>query len=244
MVLATVTAALSYWVFVHWAGWLHLRDPHFIAQTLLIAIVVHELALWVMLELNRMPSLLVFGTFIGGAITLSKKGGRAESLRWSRLAAIFLAGVIGNLIAVAGYYVGGHLGWNDRLAVSRFLNLNGQLIVVNLLPIPFLDGGGFAKLLFDSVAEEQDMNYVRIIGLVIGLPILALALFRSSGWLILITFLLLGLQFFARHDDPNGSHSRLAMTVQQQRWWTVCYTGLMIIGALMYAFTSKWAVRI
>lgn len=243
LIVASVTATFTYWVFVHWAAWLHLRDPQFIARTLLIAVVAHELAHWLMLEANRLPSILVFATFVGGAITLPKKGKRKKPLHWSRLAAIFLAGVIGNLAVVAIYYVRGQLGWDDGLSVGRTLNLNGQLIIVNLLPIGFLDGGQFAKLLFNSVAEEQDMNYVRIIGLVIGVPVLLLAVIKSSNWLILITLLLLGLQFYAKHDDPNGSRNRLAMTVRQQRWWTVCYVCLMIIGVAIYACTPRWAIR-
>ncbi|MFA5107353.1 MAG: hypothetical protein WC497_03445 [Patescibacteria group bacterium] len=244
MMVATATAALSYWVFEYWARWLHLADPQFIALSLVVTVVVHELAHWALFEIQGVPSLLIFGTFIGGAITLPDKKRRIQKLSWNVLAAIYLVGVMANLTSAVVFSVAGQFGFADATKASRMMNLVGQISVVNLLPVRFLDGGGFARVLFNSVPESRDMTFVRVIGLAVGLPVLVLAIGKSSTWLILIAFLLLGLQFFAKHDDPNGSASRLAMTERQQRGWAVCYTVCMLIGVLMLAFTRKWAVRL
>jgi hypothetical protein len=122
----------------------------------------------------------------------------------------------------------------------QIITLNGVLILWNMIPWGIFDGGRFAKLFFNSISEERDQVWVFRLVSIIGIGFLLI--FMSTGQLPMMAMLLVGwgLHFQANHDDPRGSHSKLAMSASAQRNWAGVYVSLVLISLLISVTTPNW----
>lgn len=238
--IAVVTAILNWWAFYYIAVHFGSQNPWFMATSLLTAIVIHELGHWIVLEISGIRTYLIFLVILGGALPDPSLKRRHDALPWGRQAFINLAGVLGNVLMVFGAFVLRVLGYISDRELLSIANLNGSLILYNLFPLFIFDGGRFAKVLFNSVPEDKDFNYV----FAIGIPYLVAAILASiltGGYFLTGAFILLwGLQFQARNDDPNGSNHRLAMPPAETRRWAALYIALLCIGLWWMAITPSW----
>jgi Zn-dependent protease len=239
-VVAAITAALNWWVFYTVAVHFHSQDPWFMATALLVSVVVHELGHLSVLEWNGIRTYLVFLVVLGGAIPDSKQRTKFNELPWNTKAALYLAGVFGNLLVVAGGLL---LYWTGHLTEQQCLSLaylNGTLVLFNLLPITLFDGGRFAKVLFDSVPESRDHVYVFAIWFAYATVAVTVSVLAGHLYTTSIIVLLWGLHIKARNDDPTGSYNHLAMTAAQTRGWATTYLLLLAISLALTTVTESW----
>ena len=240
VLVAVITFILNWFLFWKGAEYFGFREPSFIATLIMGALLIHELGHWVMFEVNGVKAHIFFAVILGGAVPASDYIERFKRLRWSKRAAIYLAGVVGNLIMVACAAVLYGLGFLSGSHLEQVANLNGILIALNLIPFGMLDGARFVTLLFDSVSEDRDWRFAMTLGATIGIIILAVSLTSSQSWTGTNFMLYLGLVMKSKNDDPRGSFNRLAMTPLQQRWFAAVYAMLFVAGVLLSSFTPSW----
>jgi len=132
------------------------------------------------------------------------------------------------------------LGILDGSRLSKIANLNGVLVLYNLLPIGMFDGGRFVKILFDSIPEDKDGSFVLIIAAIFYVATLLLSALTNNVFLFSVPLLLWGLHHYATHDDPEGSYSSKAMTETQIGIWTFVYILLLLFGAVTMSVTQPW----
>lgn len=240
--LAVTTAFLNWLVFYKVAAYFHSKDPIFIANILILAIVLHELGHLIILESHGIKTHLIFLVVMGGAISDPKYNVKRKQLSWSTLAAVSLAGVTANVLMVIGSFV---LYWTGLLTsgqLSQIANLNGVLILYNLLPLWIFDGGHFAKFLFNSIPEDKDFGYMVRIAATVGIMAIMATILSKYDFTITFCLIFWGLHFQSHHDDPRGSYSQLAMTRKQQCNWASYYVLLISLGIVLMAATKKWMV--
>jgi Zn-dependent protease len=240
LIIAVGTAYANWWIFYEVAVYFGSQDPTFMAWALLSSIIVHELGHLVMLEVNGIRTYLFFAVILGGAMPAPSLKPKLDKLCWNSKAGIYLAGVIGNCLAVL---VAGLLSASGYLTEQQYLsvvNLNGLLILYNLVPWFIFDGGRFAKVLFDSVPEHLDGKYVRMLGIGYIMAAIAATFISGANFIIGGYIIFWGLHLQSRKDDPRGSHHALAMRPHQTRTWAMIYFLLLLIGLALIAATPHW----
>lgn len=240
--IAVVTWLVSLYVF-YWffESKLYSANPWFAASIVMISIAVHELGHQLMMERNGLRTTLFFAVILGGAVP--HKPDQLKQLSWNQQASIYLAGVIGNVLVVVAGWLLFSVGVLSGEHASQIANVNGLLIMWNLVPWAIFDGGRFAKILFNSIPEDRDLRQVLLISFVIGVSAIFGMLVVNGDVSLAFLLMFWGLHFQAHHDDPTGSSSRLAMTRSQIKMWTVVYCGLMIFAMILVAKTPFWLVK-
>lgn len=236
--IAVATAALNWLIFWKIANLFpSIKNSLFIANILIVAIIVHELGHFIVLEASGIRTHLIFAVIFGGAISSKRQ---LNQLPWSRCALMSLAGVMGNALLVISSIILYLVGILTSTQLSQIVNLNGALILWNLMPLWILDGGRFAKVIFDSLPEGRDTAYVYKIW--IPFSIVALIAGALSGHLFLINAFLIqiGLHRRADYDDPKGSTDPQAITENQVKKLTNLYLGLLTSAVVMLAITRSW----
>lgn len=238
-VIAIVTATLNWLVFCWVANYLGAKNPVFLGTALILTVIVHEVGHMIAMEANGIKSYAIFLFIMGGASPLPRYTNKVKELHWSKYAAISLAGVMGNMamVIMAGlfYLVSGI----PAHQLSQIVSLNGLLILYNMWPIWIFDGGHFAKKLFNSMPEHEDLGSALRTGIVIATlalmaTILSLRDFLTSGLVIFW-----GLHFQATHDDPNGSDDPRAMNKKQRSFWSAIYMLIICIAIIMMAVSTQ-----
>ncbi len=243
VVLALSTLAISGYAYylAAKAGWIGKNnDPIFITIVLCISILVHECGHMLMFELNGIKTRMFFAVILGGVTPVGQDVKKYIRLPWSQQAAIALAGVIGNCLVIAGSWLFYGVGVLTATEASVITNLNCSLIMFNLIPFSILDGGRFAKILFDSVPEWKDFAVVRLITTVVMITMGITMLVTGKIYSFTALLMFFGLKRQATHDNPLGSHNRRAMTTQQQNLWITIYCVLIMIGILGTALTKDY----
>lgn len=238
--LAVVTAVLNWGAFYGLARLFRVEEPFFLATILILSIVIHEIIHLIFLEAKGIKSTLIFLVVMGGAVPHRSHQHKILSLPWSTLAAIYLSGVCGNYLVILGASI---LLLFGRLTTHHFeqiVNLNALLVMYNLWPVWKLDGGHFAKLLFNSISEDRDMNYAISLGLTVGLVAITMTIISPTNFIITAWFVTWGLFFRATHDDPTGSTKHLAMTRRQQKRWAILYVSLICASIVLMGVTEPW----
>lgn len=238
--LAVVSGVVTWFVYVWGAGKFGSPDPQWVASALLLSVAVHEACHWAMMEKYGVKAHVFFLVILGGAIPDKTGIKRLDSLSWSKHSAIVLAGVIGNLALVVGAFALSVFGLMSDKHLGQFVQLNAGLILFNLLPFGILDGGQFAKLLFNSLPEARDLVYARVIaiGAMVG-SLACMISFRNFPAIIQMLFAF-GAYTGAVRDDPTGSHDRRAMDLASCRRWTAVYLGLIVISMLLTIGTADY----
>ncbi len=238
--VATVTAVLNWYAFEYLAEWLGASDPSFVATMLLVSIVVHELGHLAVLEANGIRTYLVFLVILGGAIPDPRQKERFDALSWNTKAGIYLAGVAANILVIVAYGILYGAGAVTGAELMQVANLNGSLILFNLLPFGIFDGGRFTKVLFDSVSEDRDRDFVHGMAITIGIVGIATAILTLQFYFGTIYLIFWGLRLQSKRDDPKGSYDRRAMTVEEQRTWAGAYVFLVALGITLLSTTTDW----
>jgi len=240
LVIAVITAGISLISYYYIARWLHVVDPWFTAWTLLIAIVVHEVCHLIAFESFGIKTHVFFLVILGGALPDPKYQHIFEKCSSAKKATVYLAGIGGNLIIILVSWLLFGLDVIDRETFGRIANLNGNLVLFNLLPLWTLDGGRFAGLLFDSIPESQDASYARLIGIV-AIGGLVAVMIASNKMLILPAVLMVhGLKKKSENDDPHGSSKRGAFKTGERFVWIGIWVALVLIGAALYASNPEF----
>ncbi|MCL4399668.1 M50 family metallopeptidase [Patescibacteria group bacterium] len=240
ILVAVITAILNWYAFAQIGHWLKLQDPNFFATVILATVVVHELGHLIFLEANGIKTHLIFLVIMGGAVPDASCKNKLDNLPWSKKAAIYLAGVSGNLIVVIVFAILAAAGNITITQLEGVVNISGNLILYNLLPLWIFDGGHFAKVLFNSISEDRDGYFVWAIGITFFIMTILMAILSAQVFFMTAIWLFWGLQFQAKHDDPEGSYNKLAMTKNQQRNWGIYYAFLLILGLVFMSTTRVW----
>jgi len=247
---AAIMAAANWWIYYKLAAALRSDQPEFIATILLVSILIHEIGHWIVMEYNGIKTYFVFLVIAGGVLPFKRYRERFKQLPWSNMAAVYMSGVIGNIIMVLGSVFLLRCGYLTGEEFLRILNLNGLLITYNLLPWWIFDGGHFSKLLFNSVSEDRDERYVRWMGIFVAAAFALMLMVKAQyfikniiDFILVFCLILWGLHFRATHDDPKGSRNNLAIKRSSQTAWAVCYVVCMIAGLIAFGFTPHWAMN-
>jgi len=238
--ITAVTSVFTWIVFYQIGLWYQSDAPVWKASILIASVIIHEIFHMIFMEKNGIKAHMFVLVVIGGAYPDKKDRDKMKLLPWSRRAGIVLAGVVGNVVFVAAAAFAYWAGQISQTQLSQIANLNGSLILYNMIPFWILDGGQFAKILFNSSPESQDRKYVATISMaflvVIGLLNLCTRQdFIGTTWIVFFC-----LHYQARNDDPFGSRNRLAMNETQRFQWSLLYIALLGIGATLLATTKPW----
>lgn len=238
--IAFVTAAMSYWIFYIGASFFGAANPHFIASAILATLIVHETAHLIVMEANKIPAKIIFLVILGGASPLSGNEPKLEKLPWERQVVIILAGVIGNFAIIIGSYVLSQFNYLSPGDFMKILNMNGVLILWNLIPISFFDGGKFTKLLFDSISEDRDSKFA--IGLAIGFicAVAVMTIITGNSNFFFVSFFLWNIHSRSKNDDPYGSENPKAIPRSHQKWWAALYLLMIVIAVVITFATPSW----
>lgn len=230
---------LNWYVFFKIAGAFKSSDPQFVATALVVAITFHEFCHWAVFEANGVKAFFFLAVVMGGTSPYPSDRKKAERFPWHTQAKLALAGVAGNLAIIAGSAVLYHFGAMSLTHLRMTTDLNAGLVLFNLLPLGFLDGGRFAKAFFDSVSEDLDLAYVHGIVAAVILVSLAVTMFSHESFSLPIFLLFWGLRKKATEDDPAGSFSKLAMTRKQQVFWAVTYVLLLCASIVLSSVAPR-----
>ncbi|OGL61158.1 hypothetical protein A2752_01785 [Candidatus Uhrbacteria bacterium RIFCSPHIGHO2_01_FULL_46_23] len=230
--VAIISAAISWIIYWGTARAWGTNEAALTATVLLFSIFFHELCHAVVLESSGVKTLMVFMAVGAGVMPVPQAVARYKDLHSSRMAAVTLAGVTGNLVialAATAMKSAGILNasWTDWIRLT-----NAGLIGLNLLPAGTLDGGRFARLLFDSVSEDHDYRFARLMGAVIMLAV-GLTIAFHHRFTPLAPLIIIQLYKRANDDDPWGSASKKAMTLPQQRAWATAYIALFCTATIL-----------
>jgi Zn-dependent protease len=234
-IIAIVTAILSLISYYYIAQWLHVVDPWFTAWVLLIAIMVHEMGHLIAFEAFGIKTHIFFLVILGGALPDPKYQHIFEKFSSTKKATIYFAGIAGNLAIVLVSWLLFGLDAIDRETFGRIANLNGNLVLFNLLPLWTLDGGRFAGLLFDSIPESQDTSYAKLIGIVTIGGLIAVMIASNKMLLLPAVLMIHGLKKKSETDDPHGSSRRGAFRSGERFVWIGMWIAFVLIGAALYA---------
>ncbi|PIU42610.1 MAG: hypothetical protein COS98_02040 [Parcubacteria group bacterium CG07_land_8_20_14_0_80_35_11] len=237
--IATATAVMTYFVFYYIASLFGATNPQFIAIALTVAMIVHEIMHLIAIEANGIPAQMFFLVIIGGAMPLLGQESKYKKLSWERQAIIALAGVTGNFIVILSAFLlsqSNYLAFNDFL---RILNLNGVLILWNLFPLWIWDGGRFAKLLFNSISEDEDTKYKYAMLVCFVAVVITLIIYGKLSFIHLWMFSW-GLHWQASHDDPEGTYDPKSMLDSHHKWWAALYLLMICAGAIIAGITPNW----
>lgn len=255
--IAVGTAVLNYFVFYWVAEILGSKNPGFIALMLISAVIVHEVFHFIAFKLNCIPAKMYFLIVAGGTSEFRNYKENFKNLAWERKSVIVLAGVFGNFLVIGVSYFlfqGNYIALNEFLAI---LNLNGVLILYNLIPLWPFDGGYFSSMLFDSITKKRNANYkFTLLGTFVGVSIVALEI---TNKLEIISFILIpltlsirahlktnfclkpfDLHIWSRKHDSMEAEDFRAIPVVHQKWWAAFYLILILIGAVIVANTASW----
>jgi len=241
LMITVVTAALNWAAFWWLADYFGSQNPVFIATNILLALLVHEMGHMYVMEKAGIRSHMIFLVILGGVGPWKEDREKFDELNWSTQCYLSLAGVMGNILIVG---VSAVLYGSGTLDVEKFLsiaNLNGLLIMFNLLPWWKFDGGRFTRTFFNSVPEHLDRVYstaftlVVVAGLVMVMFSVGGRLFLFESWLFL-----LGIQRRAVDDDPSGSLDHRAMKSWEEMYWGVVYIVLFVMGMVIAMVTPNW----
>jgi Zn-dependent protease len=238
-ILITLASGFVSWLVYHaFAVHMGSNDPVFLATFVLLAVAFHEAGHMILMELAGAKCVMFFAVIVGGVTPWS--GINVEKIPWSKRADISLAGCYGNLACIAFSLLLLLFGVINPEQMSRITNLNGSLILFNLLPFGMLDGGQFARIFFDSSPEHKDDIYYRAMAGATMLAVLAMWIVTNQAYFITVGLLTWGLKRRAECDDPQGCYHPLAIPQNELRLWAIIYTLLICIGIGLLCTTHPW----
>jgi len=193
-------------------------------------------------ELGHMAAFAVYGVtchliaipFLGaGAIPTDQKAFAGFSD--FRKSVAVLAGPVVNLVLMfAGFAIAG----SDRPLGLTIAGINASLAAFNLLPISITDGGRFAKALFASLNEENDLK-VALTASVLAL-IMALSLGLAGKFVYFPILLAIFFQRGAKQDNPRETYAPGAMNLKTATVMLAVYTVTLVPAYLATIFLPNW----
>lgn len=153
--LATITGVLNWLLFRLFFQHYYPGQGEVLATILIASIFLHEIGHMIVLEKNGIRTYILFLVILGGTITYKQDRDKEKNLPWATGAAVSLAGVMANFLLIILSLVGESTGLLTGSIASKIINLNGILILYNLLPFFIFDGGHFSKYLFNSTPEKR-----------------------------------------------------------------------------------------
>jgi len=236
LVIAIVTGAFTWWVYVKFARYMGFQRPEFLASILLGSVFLHELGHLLSFERHGIPCAMSFVVIAGGTSPLDIKA--VERLPDTHKAEAYIAGMFGNIVAVAiaaMVYMGGLCSAVD---VERVANLNASLIVFNLIPLAIFDGSRFVKVLFRNIAPRKETLLFELTSVPVAVAMLALLIYKGHATPAL-PLVLWGLHRRS-HEENHDDGAARAMTLEQRIWWAVLFTILVVGSAVVYSTTNDW----
>ena len=234
------TAIITYLIFYGAAVFLGESDPHFIAAALLTTVITHEACHLIACETNHVPAQMFFLAILGGTLPLCGHEDKLENLSWERKSIIVLAGCIGNFICMFGAFCLMLANYLTYSAFQEIVVMNSGLIIWNLIPIWFFDGGRFTEMFFDSLPRKTIRKYA--IMLSVGFMAITdisffISDFNTISLLMTSLFFALGIRNRAKQRNPFGSWSGKAIPESHLKWWATIFFTLIALGAILYALS-------
>ncbi|RJQ13439.1 hypothetical protein C4553_03595 [Candidatus Parcubacteria bacterium] len=215
-------------------------NPGFMATTITLAIGIHELFHLLAFESVGMKSYALVHPLGGITVPFKTEIQKIYQVHWSRYSGIALVGLIGNALIVCASTILNQSGLLTNEELSKIVNFNGALMLFCLLPLWETDGHLFAKALFDSIPEHQDMPVAHALT-VVAVAIFGIAVFASAQTFAVPGLLVVyGLRKNAHEDEHLGSKHRLAMTTKQRWFWTAVYFLLLSLAVFFICISQPW----
>jgi Zn-dependent protease len=217
------------------------ENASFAAAVLFVILLVHEMGHWLAMARHRMYCLMVFTPLIGGVIFSKKIEAQVEELPWYEQMHIFLAGVYGQFVFVG---ISCALTLLQQFTVSEFqiiLLLNGWIILINLIPLGFLDGGRFIRKLLQSTPRVARKEFVIRLGIfVFGFGGVVNFIFKTGFFfLLLVYFWSLMLTEFKLRKERASEYDWRALDYQQRRKSYLLYIGCLTIAFVLFGFSKS-----
>lgn len=240
LALFVVTGIISWLAYIGIATWLEITDPQFIGTAVISSVLVHEIGHWMFMEYYGIRAHIFFAIIFGGAVPEDTE--KYDDLPWIKKSTILLAGPGGNVVVVVVGVLLYLIEVIDGDQLGRLVNINGGLISLNLIPFGILDGGRFAKLLFDSVPERYDDRYLATITIVSTLMIIVSGYVTGNYYLPTAAMIFIGANKLSKNDDQFGSYDSRAMSLGQCRGAMYVYLTLLTIGIVLEALSMAWHI--
>ena len=236
------TAIITYIIFYEVALLFGVSDPTFMTTALLTAVIVHEICHLIACEANRVPARMFFLAILGGTMPLWGHEDKLENLSWEQRNVIALAGCVGNFIYMLGALCLMFQNYIIYSAFKQIIEMNSGLIIWNLIPIGFFDGGRFMGMFFDSLPKKMINKYrIAILG---GFFIVANAIIwlSNSGSVILNMFIIgllfeIAMLYRIKQSDPYSSKNPKAIPVTHLKWWATLFLILIALGMISYVLS-------
>jgi hypothetical protein len=202
----------------------------------MLAIALHELGHILTLAKFGHQTRLIFIPFAGAA-TIPLDPNAVKEMKWYRMGIVYLAGPLVNFtLALLATLI---CLFAKDAETTRYANiaisLNSALVVFNLWPIGGLDGGGFAKNLFESLHEESERAFVKAIRYILIGVVLLLVIFGKIPSFITVVAIFWMIGQAATKDNKWNAFSHLAMNKGQAWILTIWY--LVMLGGMIVAST-------
>ena len=160
LIVSFVTMVISYGVWYGIALLFGSDTPHFIALSMIVIMFFHELMHVIMFEMYGVRAGMSFFIIFcaSGPIIDDENIKKRKLLSPEKNATIVLSGVIGNILIVLGGLVLYLNGFLDCDKFMIFANVNGFIIITNLVPIGKSDGGLFLHCLDAMSGHTPDIE--------------------------------------------------------------------------------------
>jgi Zn-dependent protease len=203
----------------------------------MFAIALHELGHILTLAKFGHQTRLIFIPFTGAA-TVPLDQTAVSKMKWYKMGIVYLAGPWVNFMLVL--FATPFTLFVNSPEIVRYANItigiNAALTVFNLWPLGGLDGGGFAKNLFESLHEASERAFVKTVRyMLIGVVLILVLIGKIPSFLtIIVAFWAIGQA--ANNDNKWNAHSHLAMNKGQAWtltiWYMVMMAGMIIASTL------------
>lgn len=240
LLVTVVSAVATTVVFYYVATLFHSKQPMFIALALIGSMLLHEIGHMAVLEKMGIRTHMVFLVLLGGVGAYSQDRAKLERLNYDQMMKVTIAGVICNFIFVALAGVVWAVGLLDAKQLSMIANLNGSLVLFNMVPIWGLDGSKFMRAFFESVPEKREHGYVLGIMAVATAVFLLLTVVSRQAFVAPIFMLSWGLHSRSEEDDPRNSTNSKALSFSRERFWVYVYTTVLVAGSVMFALGRNY----
>ncbi len=241
--LATMFASWQvYTWFYGFANPIPNTHPATTAMLIISMVLYHEVGHLVMFERNNIKGTIVFLFIIDAAVVWPSSHADLERLPLVQYAKVTLAGLVGNVILIIHLCLLYVLGYITLPQLEWAGHITAFMIVTNLIPIGFLDGGQFLEALLLSVPrDELEAMEGRLI-VAFACLYVPLALFWSFWAWTAGSLFCFGLHLKVRKvTQGKVKHHKYAvkMNREERELMLVCYMLLILLAVVLLAVVSR-----
>ncbi len=171
---------------------------------------------------------------LGEAIhPIEKHEYRKKRENWAHLARIQLSGAMANLLFIFIALIFSVAKILDYHHFVQIVLINCLFMISSLIPLWELDGGRFAKLLFDSTPKRHDMGRALMMISCLSFLFLVAYLQLYPVFLYVLLIYITGLLYAAVSSKRRASKSPRAISKKERHQLTAFYLTLVIIPIIL-----------